>query len=116
MNSESKNQKHKYTIADHFRASCFIIAEGVLPGGKQRGYVLRRLIRRSLSSSLALGIDIQNPGYYQDLIQAVIEIFDGVYREIEEAREQIVSTYLAEAKKFEKAIAVGHREWSKILK
>ena len=102
-------------IADHIRASCFIIADGVLPSGKQRGYVLRRLIRRSLSASLKLKIDIAQNKYFEDLVDSVISIFADAYPEVKENRDIIISTLIAEAVKYKKAIAVGQKEWSKIL-
>ncbi len=102
-------------IADHIRTSCFIIADGVLPSGKQRGYVLRRLIRRSLSASLKLKIDISQPAYFEELVQSVVNIYSGVYPEIEENKETIVSTLITEAQKYQKAIEVGQKQWSKIL-
>ena len=105
-----------YIIADHLRASCFLIADGVLPSGKQRGYILRRLIRRFLSASLKLNININNRDYYIELVDSVIAIYTGVYNEIQESKDIIVQTLLAEAVKYNKAIVVGEKEWSKILK
>jgi alanyl-tRNA synthetase len=105
----------KYLIADHIRASCFIIADGVQPSGKQRGYILRRLIRRALSASLRLKIDITNPKYFEELVDSVIGIYDGVYDEIKNSREVILKTLLTEAQKYQRAIAVGEKEWAKIL-
>jgi len=106
----------KDVIADHIRASCFIISDGVLPSGKQRGYVLRRLIRRSLSASLKLKIDITKAEYFEELVDSVISIFNTSYPEISENREIIISTLVAEAGKYQKAIAIGEKEWAKILK
>ncbi len=105
-----------YIISDHIRASCFIIADGVLPSGKQRGYVLRRLVRRSLSASLKMGIDILNKKYLEELVDAVVEIYDGVYNEIKENKGKILEVLIAEAEKYNKAIMVGEKEWGKILK
>ena len=93
-------------IADHIRASCFIIADGVLPSGKQRGYILRRLIRRSLSASLKLKIDITNPDYFKDLVDSVIGIYENVYPEILENKEIIITTLITEAGKYQKAAQV----------
>jgi alanyl-tRNA synthetase len=108
-------KNHSYIIADHIRASCFLIGDGVKPSGKQQGYVLRRLIRRSLSSSLALGIDISNPAYFSDLVDSVIGIYDGVYEEIKLSREFIVSIFTQESQKYLRAIDTGKKEWTKIL-
>ncbi len=106
----------EYIIADHIRTSCFCIADGVLPSGKQRGYILRRLIRRSLSASLKLGIDISNKQYYTDLVNSTVRIYDGVYPELEDNQEIIVNTIYTEAQKYQKAITTGQKEWTKILK
>jgi alanyl-tRNA synthetase len=106
----------EYIIADHIRTSCFCIADGVLPSGKQRGYILRRLIRRSLSASLKLNIDISNKQYYQDLVDSVLGIYNGTYPELIENNEIIVNTIFTEAQKYQKAIATGQKEWQKILK
>lgn len=101
-------------IADHLRAICFIISDGVLPSAKGRGYILRRLIRRSLSASLALKIEI-GPDYFQELVQAVIGIYEGIYDEIATNQEQIVQVLLQESQKYQKSIEVGQKEWAKIL-
>jgi alanyl-tRNA synthetase len=106
---------HSYIIADHIRAACFIIADGVMPSGKQRGYVLRKLIRRAFSSSLKLNIDINDTDYLTELVDSVVAIYDGVYNEVTENRQVIIETLQTEAKKFTRAIKVGQKEWAKIL-
>jgi alanyl-tRNA synthetase len=105
----------KYIIADHIKAVSFIISEGVMPSGKGRGYVLRRLIRRSLSASLSLKIDINNKSYFEDLVDAVINIYDGVYDELKATRNNVVNIVMQESVKYQKAIGVGYKEWNKIL-
>ena len=108
-------KNHSYIIADHIRSSCVIIADGVMPSGKQRGYVLRRLIRRALSSSVALGIDISDRAYFEELVESVVNIYDGVYDEIKDQKELIVDALYAEAGKYQRAMRVGEREWQKYL-
>lgn len=115
-NSTNPTKNYSYIISDHIRTACFCVADGVLPSGKQRGYILRRLIRRSLSASLKLGIDITNIGYFEDLVDSVVGIYRGVYDEIEQSRDIIVKTMFLEAQKYQKAIVTGQKEWSKILK
>jgi alanyl-tRNA synthetase len=112
----SNPKNYSYIISDHIRTACFCIADGVQPSGKQRGYILRRLIRRSLSASLKMGIDISNIGYFEDLVKAVVGIYDGIYPEIEQNKEVIVKTIFTEAQKYQKAIATGQKEWAKVLK
>jgi alanyl-tRNA synthetase len=109
-------KNNSYIIADHIRTACFCIADGVLPGGKQRAYILRRLIRRSLAASLQMGIDIGQLGYFEELVDTVIDIYKGVYDELTDSREIIIKTLFGEAQKYQKAIITGHKEWTKELK
>ncbi len=109
-------KNHSYIIADHIRASCFLIGDGVKPSGKQQGYVLRRLIRRSLSSSIAIGIDISNEQYFIDLVDSVIGVYVGVYDEIGASRDLIIAMLTQESQKYLRAIATGEKEWEKVLK
>jgi alanyl-tRNA synthetase len=109
-------KNHKYIIADHIRAISFIVADGVLPSGKSRGYVLRRLIRRLFSSSLALNIDIKNQDYFAELVDGIIQTYDGVYDELKLTRETVLALFSAEAIKYQKAIETGKKEWAKIFK
>jgi alanyl-tRNA synthetase len=109
-------KNNSYIIADHIRTACFCIADGVMPGGKQRAYILRRLIRRSLSASLKMGIDIGQIGYFEELVDTVIDIYKGVYDELSDNREIIIKTLFGEAQKYQKAIITGQKEWQKLLK
>jgi alanyl-tRNA synthetase len=109
-------KNNSYIIADHIRTACFCIADGVMPGGKQRAYILRRLIRRSLSASLQMSIDIGQIGYFKELVDTVTGIYKGVYDELSDNREIIIKTLFGEAQKYQKAIVIGQKEWQKILK
>lgn len=104
-----------YVIADHIRAASFIIADGVKPSGKQRGYILRRLIRRALSASLKLKIDISNQQYFEELVDSVVGIYDGTYPEIKESRDFILQLLVTEAGKYQKALKTGDKEWNKVI-
>lgn len=106
----------KFIIADHIRAACFIIESGVMPSGKQRGYILRRLIRRALSASLKLNIDITDLRYFQELVESVVKIYEGVYDEIKENKEKITQILFQEAQKYNRAILTGQKEWEKFFK
>ncbi|KAI8991542.1 alanyl-tRNA synthetase [Mycotypha africana] len=72
---------HEKIIADHFRAMCFLIGDGVVPSNIGRGYVLRRIIRRALRSAKQLGI--KEP-FLTDLYPSLLSGFtDGSYPELQ---------------------------------
>ncbi|HUJ61386.1 MAG TPA: alanine--tRNA ligase [Kofleriaceae bacterium] len=86
-------------IADHLRAACCMIADGVAPSNKDRGYVLRRLLRRCLL--LRRGEPL--PG------GVVVETLGDVYPELVGARDAIAATIEDERQRFDRAIAQGER-------
>jgi alanyl-tRNA synthetase len=92
--ARSKEQVLLNRIADHIRAICHLIADGVLPGNEERGYVLRNLIRRSVRVGKKLGI-IDSPFLYK-LATPVSEIF--LY--LKEKREHIARIIQIEEERF----------------
>jgi len=84
-------------VTDHLRAACFLIADGVAPSNKDRGYVLRRLLRRCLLRSRALPCD------------AVVDALGDVYPELVRERETIAATIDDERVRFARAVAQGER-------
>ena len=107
--------EHRNIIADHIRSAVMIINDGVYPAAKGRGYILRRLIRRSLRSSLALNIDISNREYFKDLVLSVVSIYLDVYEIDTETQTRAIDILVQESVKYNKAILVGNKEWAKIL-
>jgi alanyl-tRNA synthetase len=102
-----------YLVADHVRASVLIISDGVLPSGKMRGYVLRKLMRRSFKGLHELEIDLSKKDVFTQLVDSVLGIFKTVNPELENSRELIIETFFLEAQKFLKALVVGKNEWEK---
>lgn len=104
-------------IADHIKASVFLIADGVIPSNEGRGYVLRRLIRRALRYSYKLG-DIEN--LLSILAREVISNFHQIYPELRENEKFIFGQLEAEEKKFislmERGLSIIDEELSKIKK
>ncbi len=92
------DQRKKRIIADHARASVFLITDGVLPSNKDQGYVLRRLLRRMMVHIRGSGNDAITP------ITKVIEIYKDVYPLDE---NNILKIVKQEASKFEKTLAEG---------
>ena len=84
-------------IADHLRASSFLIAEGVLPSNEGRGYVLRRIMRRGMRHSHTLGS--KEPIFYK-MIPTLIKEMSDSYPELERAEPLITETLKTEEEKF----------------
>ncbi|MDR3076709.1 MAG: alanine--tRNA ligase [Synergistaceae bacterium] len=91
-------------ISDHLRASAFMIADGVLPSNDGPGYVLRRLIRRSVRYGRIVGID--RP-FLTGLLPVVNEIMSGVYGELIEHRSAIEQIISMEEDRFVRTLAQG---------
>ncbi|KAI8983462.1 alanyl-tRNA synthetase [Pilobolus umbonatus] len=72
---------HEKIIADHFRAMCFLIGDGVVPSNTGRGYVLRRIIRRALRSAKQIGL---NEPFLTELYPSLLQCFQNkLYPELE---------------------------------
>ena len=84
-------------IADHLRASSFLIAEGVLPSNEGRGYVLRRIMRRGMRHSHTLGS--KEPIFYK-MVPTLIKEMSDPYQELKRAEPLITETLKTEEEKF----------------
>ena len=73
-------------IADHIRATSFLITDGVLPSNEGRGYVLRRIMRRAIRHGYKLGL---NEPFFHKLVGTLAEVMGGAYPELNEKRAQI---------------------------
>tara|TARA_E500000331_G_scaffold162550_1_gene157664 strand:+ start:4 stop:2556 length:2553 start_codon:yes stop_codon:yes gene_type:complete len=92
-----KNMSSFRVIADHLRASSFLIAEGVLPSNEGRGYVLRRIMRRGMRHSHLLGS--KEPIFY-NIFKTLMEEMCGNYPELKRAESLIRETLKMEEEKF----------------
>lgn len=91
-------------IADHIRAVCFAVGDGVMPSNDGRGYVIRMLIRRAMR--FANQIDIKKPFLYR-MVPLIAEIMKQPYPELQQKRESISGIILAEEKRFIKTLEEG---------
>lgn len=91
-------------ISDHLKASTFLLADGVVPSNEGRGYVLRRLIRRSLSHARKLGYE---KPFVSIIGEKVIEEFGSIYPELADNREYVITMLAAEEKRFLQVIERG---------
>ena len=98
-------ERKKRIIADHARASVFLISDGVVPSNKDQGYILRRILRRMMVHMRGIEHDILEP------IRKNIEIYKDIYVLDE---ENIVSVVKEEADKFEKTLAAGLKAIEKL--
>ncbi|MBP5359238.1 MAG: alanine--tRNA ligase [Treponema sp.] len=112
--SDEEKDKSVRIIADHIRASVFILGDqrGVSPSNVGAGYVLRRLIRRSVRHGLKLGID---RGFLSELAVSVIENFKNAYPELTDNAEKIHKELTAEENKFRDTLKKGEAEFQKLL-
>jgi len=112
---DTKNLSSFRVIADHLRASSFLIAEGVLPSNEGRGYVLRRIMRRGMRHSHLLGA--KEPVFY-NLFKTLQEEMSGNYPELNRAEALIKETLKMEEEKFlvllDRGIKILNDEISKI--
>lgn len=92
-----KNKELIYAVADHIRAIVFAIYDGVLPSNEGRGYVVRKIIRKSTLHLRALGF--KKPFLYK-LVAVLAEIMKTPYPELVARRENIAEMVLAEEKGF----------------
>lgn len=98
-------------VADHVRAMTFIAAEGVTPSNVERGYVLRRLIRRALEKAEELEI---HGHFLNQLAGKVIERFGEIYPHLPQAQNKIMAVLMEEENAFAQTIERGTRELEKM--
>ena len=104
------NIQSRRIIAEHLRASIMVTSDGGRPSNIDRGYILRRLIRRMIRHMNKLGIDLSE---LANLIDLNIDTLNELYPELEKNRETIKSVIIEEKDKFVKTIAHGEREFNK---
>ena len=91
-------------IADHARATTFLVSDGVLPSNEGRGYVLRRILRRGLRHGRLLGIE---EPFMAHVTGRVVEIMQAAYPDLAEAREHVARVTQAEEERFGQTLKLG---------
>jgi alanyl-tRNA synthetase len=91
-------------IADHLRASAFLVADGVLPSNEGRGYVLRRIMRRAMRHAQILGA--REPLMWR-LVPALVREMGVAYPELVRAQALIIETLRLEETRFRQTLARG---------
>jgi len=102
-------------ISDHLRASCFLIADGLMPSNEGRGYVLRRIMRRAMRHANTLG---SKDHVLSKMIDHLIKEMSSEYNELDRAKDLIKETIINEEEKFQSMLSNGmkiiHDEKNKI--
>jgi alanyl-tRNA synthetase len=112
LDSFSENQlKSARILADHTRASSFLISDGVIPSNTDRGYVLRKLIRRAVRHAQILGIN--ESGKIDEIVDVLVQIYKDIYPDISANSKQIKEEILKEEKKFKETLSQGMKEFEK---
>ena len=99
-------------VAEHLRASMMIICDGGRPSNLDRGYILRRLIRRMTRHLNKLQIDLNE---LPNLIDLNIETLKEMYPELQDHKQEIKDVIVAEKDKFMKTLNNGEREFNKVI-
>jgi alanyl-tRNA synthetase len=101
-------------IVDHVRSAVMIMADDrkIGPSNVEQGYIVRRLLRKAIHSADRLGI---GEGFMNTLAEIVIDIFKGLYGEVERNKEFIMNNLTAEEAKFRKTLSKAIRRFDKIF-
>ncbi|MGH9556052.1 MAG: alanine--tRNA ligase, partial [Terriglobales bacterium] len=94
-------------IADHARATTFLISDGVVPSNEGRGYVLRKVMRRGIRHGRLLG---QEKPFLHEMVYAVRDLMKDAYPELAEGAERVAKMVLGEETRFANTVALGLRK------
>ncbi len=106
------NIESRRIVAEHLRSSMMIISDGGTPSNIDRGYVLRRLIRRMIRHLNKLEIDLNE---LSTLIKINVENLKEMYPDLEKNKDKITTVILEEKDKFVKTLAHGEKEFIKAM-
>ena len=111
------NEQSMRIIADHLRTSVFISADyaGVKPSNIGQGYILRRLIRRSIRHAKKLGIDVSS-NWEQEIASLIISKYEKYYSELTDNKNTVLEVLKNEKEKFNRTLEKGLREFEKVTR
>ena len=110
--AKNDNIESRRIVAEHLRASMMIAVDGVRPSNIDRGYILRRLIRRMTRHLNKLQIDLKE---LDGLIDLDIDTLKDMYPELAQNKETIKEVILTEKDKFMKTLMRGEKEFNKVM-
>ena len=91
-------------IADHIRATAFLVSDGVLPGNEGRGYVQRRIIRRAIRHGYKLG---QKTPFFHKLVPDLVAVMGDAYPNLAAQADRIMDVLRVEEERFYETLEVG---------
>ena len=109
---DGENKKSIRIVADHLRTATFMIADGVAPSNIERGYILRRLIRRAIRQGKILGIE---ENFTKKIAEVVIEEYKETYPELEREADKISERLNQEEVKFRETLEKGLKKIKEII-
>jgi len=107
-----ENKKPMRIVSDHLKSSVFALADGAEPSNVERGYVLRRLIRRAVRQGKVLGIE---DNFASKIAEVVIEEYKDVYPELEREKDKIFDGLNNEEMKFRQTLEKGLKKIKEII-
>jgi len=110
--SDEEAKKPMRIIADHLKSAVFILADGVVPSNVERGYILRRLIRRAVRQAKVLGIE---DNFSAKIAEVVIEEYKDAYPELEKEKEKIFEELQREEAKFRETLEKGLKKLKEVI-
>lgn len=113
LGPKEKNLRAERIIADHIKAAVFLISENVLPSNVERGYVLRRILRRIVRYGKLLGL-LDN--FLFSLAKITIKIYEKIYPQVKSAETDILTIIQEEKERFEKTLNLGLKRFEKLIK
>ena len=98
-------------IADHVRALVFAIGDGIIPSNEERGYVIRRVLRRGVRLGRNIGLQ---KAFMHKLVPTVINLYEPSYPELKERREEITLVIKSEEERFFATLEKGLQQFEEI--
>nr|WP_315465870.1 alanine--tRNA ligase [uncultured Rhodoferax sp.] len=98
------NNKSLRVIADHIRATAFLVSDGVIPSNEGRGYVQRRIVRRAIRHGYKLG---QKTPFFHKLVKDLVQVMGAAYPQMASQEARITEVLRVEEERFFETLATG---------
>ena len=112
LKNNLEDSKESRIIADHIRGACFLIADGVMPSKEDRGYVLRRIIRRAMRYGRSMEME---KDFLIILAKVVINLYQNIYPDLAKKQNEILTIIRDEQEKFNQTLNQGLKKIKKVI-